>query len=345
MRGMLTLILFISCMLLSPLVSLAQEIQVSGKVTSKADGLPLPGVSVTIQGTTMGTSTNVSGGFSITVPRPGSVLVFKQLGMVTQTYTVNDNAPVTIALTESTNTLNEVVVVGYGTQKKSVITGAISGVDSTMLENQQISRVEQALQGRASGLTIASSSGAPGASSTVRVRGTTTIGNSDPLYVVDGVVVDVGGIDYLNQNDIASIEVLKDAVSAAIYGARAAAGVILVTTKKGKAGSMRVNYSGYYGTQAPVRKLDMLNATEYATLRNEASVAAGGPIIYQDPQSYGVGTNWQDALFNENAGIQNHELSVSGGNEKSTYYTSFGYYDQEGIVASAISNYKRNNIR
>ncbi|HEY1006354.1 MAG TPA: TonB-dependent receptor [Sphingobacteriaceae bacterium] len=345
MKGMLTRILFISCMLFCPFILRAQEIQVTGKVTSRADGLPLPGVTVTVQGTTTGTSTNGDGAFSIRVPRPGAVLVFTQLGMTTQTFTVNDAREISVAMTESNNTLNEVVVIGYGTQKKSVNTGAISNVNAEALENQQISRVEQALQGRASGLTIAASSGAPGASATVRVRGTTTIGNSDPLYVVDGVVVDVGGIDYLNQNDIESIEVLKDAASAAIYGARAASGVILVTTKKGKSGTMRLNYSGYYGVQAPVRRLDLLNATEYATLRNEASVAGGGAIIYPDPRSFGTGTDWQDALFNDNAAVQNHELSVSGGNDKSTYYSSFGYIDQEGIIASAISNYKRYNIR
>ncbi|NEU09642.1 TonB-dependent receptor [Flavihumibacter sp. R14] len=345
MKRMLTLILFISCSLFSPAFSQVQELQVSGKVTSQSDGMPLPGVTVTVQGTTIGTATDVSGNFSIRIAKAGAVLEFKQLGMITQLFTVNNSNPINIALVESSSTLEEVVVVGYGTQKKSVVTGAISNVGSKDLENQVITRVEQALQGRASGLTIASSSGAPGASATVRVRGTTTIGNSDPLYVVDGVVVDVGGIDYLNQNDIESIEVLKDAASAAIYGARAASGVILVSTKKGKAGSMNVNYAGYYGNQSPVRKLDMLNATEYATLRNEASVAGGGGIIFSDPQSLGEGTNWQDALFNENAGIQNHELSVSGGNEKSTFYTSFGLTDQEGIIASEISNYKRYNIR
>ncbi|HEY1023557.1 MAG TPA: TonB-dependent receptor [Sphingobacteriaceae bacterium] len=345
MKGMFTLILFISCVVFGPVVSRAQDMLVSGKVTSKADGLPLPGVTVTVEGTTTGTSTDASGSFSIRIPKPGSVLVFKQIGMVTQIFTVTKQDPIIISLTESNNTLSEVVVIGYGTQKRSVVTGATSGVSAAAIENQQIGRIEQALQGRASGLTIASSSGAPGASATVRVRGTTTIGNSDPLYVVDGVVVDVGGIDYLNQNDIESIEVLKDAASAAIYGARAASGVILVTTKRGKSGSMRVNYSGYFGTQSPIRRLDMLNATEYATLRNEAAVAGGGGIVYSDPQSFGEGTNWQDALFNDNAGIQNHELSLSGGNDKSTYYSSFGYFNQEGIIATEISNYKRYNIR
>ncbi|WP_026899290.1 SusC/RagA family TonB-linked outer membrane protein [Daejeonella oryzae] len=345
MKRMITLVLFIYCALFSPVFSQVQEFQVSGKVTSKSDGLPLPGVTVTVMGTTTGTSTDEAGKFSIRVPKAGSVLEFKQLGMETQTFTVNNSNSINISLLESSSALQEVVVVGYGTQKKSVVTGAISGVDSKDIENQQISRVEQALQGRASGLTVASSSGAPGASATVRVRGTTTLGNSDPLYVVDGVVVDVGGIDYLNQNDIESIQVLKDAASAAIYGARAASGVILVTTKKGKSGSMNINYAAYYGTQSPVRRLDMLNATEYATLRNEASVAGGGGIVYADPQSYGEGTNWQDALFNDNAKIQNHEISLSGGNEKSTYYTSFGYFDQQGIIASDISNYNRYNIR
>jgi TonB-linked SusC/RagA family outer membrane protein len=345
MKGIITLFLFISCVLFSPVISRAQELQVSGKVTSKSDGLPLPGVTVTVQGTTTGTSTGIEGTFTIMVPKAGSVLEFRQLGMVTQTYTVTNKNAINIILAESNSTLDEVVVVGYGTQKKSVVTGAISNVGTKDIENQQISRVEQALQGRASGLTIASSSGAPGASATVRVRGTTTIGNSDPLYVVDGVVVDVGGIDYLNQNDIESIEVLKDAASAAIYGARAASGVILVSTKKGKPGTMNINYSGYYGNQSPVRRLDMLNATEYATLRNEASVAGGGGIVYANPQSYGEGTNWQDALFNDQAGIQNHEISLSGGNEKSTFYTSFGLMDQKGIIASDISNYNRYNIR
>lgn len=345
MKRMLTIILFISCIMLSPAPGWAQSIQVSGKVSSKSDGLPLPGVTVMVKGANTGSSTDGAGNFTISVPSLGAVLVFSQIGMISQEYTVRDRSPINISLVEGNSTLDEVVVVGYGTQKKSVITGAISNVTSADLENQQIPRLEQALQGRTSGLTIASSSGAPGASATVRVRGTTTIGNSDPLYVVDGVVVDVGGIDYLNQNDIESIEVLKDAASAAIYGARAASGVILVTTKKGKAGTMNIGYSGYLGTQSPVRRLDMLNATEYATLRNEASVAGGGGIIYADPSAFGEGTNWQDVLFNDNAPVQNHEVNISGGSEKSTFYSSFGYFDQKGIIASEISNYKRNNVR
>lgn len=178
----------------------------------------------------------------------------------------------------------------------------------------------------------------------MRIRGTTTTGDSDPLFVVDGVPIG-GGIDYLNSSDIESIEVLKDAASAAIYGTRAASGVILVTTKKGKSGSVQVNYNAYFGTQAPAKKLSLLNATEYALLQNEAATNASQSLPFGDPETYGEGTDWQSTIFNNSAGIQNHELSVSGGNDKSTFYTSFGYFNQEGVVASSISNYNRVTVR
>jgi len=251
-------------------------------------------------------------------------------------------------LTEQTSGLGEVVVVGYGTQKKSIVTGAISQVKASDLENMPVTRVEQSLQGRTSGLTITSSSGQPGEGATLRIRGTTSINNSDALFVVDGVQVG-GGIDYLNQADIESIEVLKDAASAAIYGARAANGVIIITTKRGnKNGKMSVNYNTYLGTQAPSRKLDLLNATQFATLYNEAQLTANPNIAaprFPNPSQYGVGTDWQAAVFNNSAKIQNHELSISGGNEKSTYYSSFGYFDQDGIVATSNSKYKRFTAR
>jgi TonB-linked SusC/RagA family outer membrane protein len=218
-------------------------------------------------------------------------------------------------------------------------------VKSSDLDDQPVYRLEDALQGRASGLTIAASSGQPGSSSTVRIRGTTSIGSSDPLYVVDGVPLDGGGLDYLNAADIESIEVLKDAATAAIYGARAAAGVILVTTKKGRAGQMRVSYDGYYGSQQPARKLHLLDATQYATLRNESSLAGGNGIVFANPASLGKGTDWQGQIFDNNASIMSHELSFSGGTEKSTFYSSLGYFDQNGIVASPISWYKRLTAR
>ncbi|MBB2145018.1 SusC/RagA family TonB-linked outer membrane protein [Pedobacter sp. LMG 31464] len=347
MKGKSTFILLIFSLFFS-LSLRAQEIDVSGKVTSKSDGLPLPGVSVKIQGTNTGVATDQNGVFRIKVPKSGSVLEFSQIGMATQTFVVNNTQPINIVMTASQSELEEVVVVGYGTQKKSVVTGAISQVKASDLENMPVTRIEQSLQGRTAGLTITTSSGQPGDGATLRIRGTTSINNSEALYIVDGVQVG-GGIDYLNQADIESIEVLKDAASAAIYGARAANGVIIVTTKRGnKNGKMSVNYNTYLGTQAPSRKLDLLNATQYATLYNEAEFAANpsvGTPRFPNPSQYGVGTDWQSAVFNNSAKIQNHELSLSGGNEKSTYYSSFGYFDQDGIVASDNSKYKRFTAR
>ncbi len=352
MKRRTTLILFLSCFLFCPLILLAQQMQVTGKVTSKTDGSPLPGVTVIVQDTKLGTSTDMSGNFKISVPGPGTVLVFSQIGMQSQSVIVRSNsAPLNVVLTESSSALEEVVVVGYGTQKKSVVTGAITSVKASALESMPVNRIEQSLQGRTSGLTIAASSGQPGEAATVRLRGITSFrdGASNPLWVVDGIVVDNGGISYLNQSDIESIEVLKDAASQAIYGTRAAAGVILVTTKKGKSGSIQLNYNGYYGTSAPARKLSLLNATQYATLRNEAFAVeqshAGQAVPFADPSSYGEGTDWQAAIFNNDARRQNHEFDISGGGEKSTFYSSFGYLNQEGIVATDISKYKRVNIR
>ncbi|WP_028295242.1 SusC/RagA family TonB-linked outer membrane protein [Olivibacter sitiensis] len=333
------------CMCLSPAILWAQALQVRGKVTAASDGSPLPGVTVTIQGTTTATSTDVNGNYTISVPNAEAILVFSQIGMALQTAKVIVDGPLNISLLEGTNLLDELVVVGYGVQKKSVVTGAISSVKASDLETMPVTRVEQSLQGRASGLTIAANSGQPGSAATIRVRGITTFGNNNPLWVVDGVVVDAGGISYLNQSDIASIEVLKDAASQAIYGARAAAGVILVTTKRGAEGTMRINYNAFVGTSAPARKLSLLNATEYATLRNESALAAGNALPFSNPQALGEGTDWQEQIFNNSAKRQNHELSVSGGNDKSTFYSSFGYLAQEGIVATDISDYKRINIR
>ncbi len=244
-------------------VSTKGNIVVTGKVTSKVNGEPLFGATVALQGSRTAVITNTAGIYSISIPSTGGTLVITYAGMTIQTKEVHQSGNFDFVL-ESGGALDEVVVVGYGTQKKSVVTGAISSVKASDIDNQPIGRVEQFLQGRASGITVAASSGQPGSALTVRVRGTTTTnGGNDPLYIVDGVPVDIGGIDYLNPSDIESVEVLKDAASAAIYGTRAAAGVILVTTKKGKAGKTVMSYNGYYGTQAPAKKLDMLNATEY----------------------------------------------------------------------------------
>lgn len=334
---------FMILFMISSGFSLAQEITVNGVVNDET-GLPIPGVNIIIKGTNVGTTTDFDGIFNIAT-EIGSTLTFSYVGYVSQDIVITNNNNLSVTLVEDLARLEEVVVIGYGTQKKSVVTGAISGVKQSDLEDVPITRVEQTLQGRVSGVTIAANSGQPGSSSTVRVRGITTLGNNEPLWVVDGVVVDAGGIGFLNQSDIASVEVLKDAASQAIYGARSAAGVILITTKKGKSGKLSINYNGYAGFSSPTRELDLLNATQYATLLNEKSVNGGGSILFSNPEALGEGTDWQDVIFSDGAQKTTHELSLSGGNEVSKFYASFGITDQEGIVLSDISNYKRKNIR
>lgn len=324
---------------------IVQQDSVHGKVTDVETGEALPGVNVLIKGTSLGTATDVNGNYTLTVPSLTDTLVISYIGYQTQTIPIRGRSMIDVALKMQAVSGGQVVVIGYGTKLKRQVTGSISSVQASDLQEQPVTRVEDALQGRTSGVTIAASSGQPGAASNVRIRGVTSINNSDPLYIVDGVPVDNGGIGYLNPEDIASIQVLKDAASAAIYGTRAANGVILITTKKGTAGNMQVNYNGYVGIQQPAKKLDLLDATEYATLRNEASVAAGNGILFPNPKSLGKGTDWQSTIFNNSAAIMNHDLSISGGNSKATYYASLGYFDQQGIVASPISHDKRITIR
>lgn len=325
-------------------LSLGAQIKVSGNITEANTDEPLLGVTIMEKNTTNGTVTDFDGNYVLDVSGQKAVLVISYLGFSTQEIEVGNQSIINIIMEEDVANLDEVVVVGYGTQKKSVVTGAIAKVKAKELEDMPITRIEDALKGRTSGVRVVSNSGQPGEGSTVRIRGTSSINNSEPLYVVDGVPIG-GGIDFLNQGDIESIEVLKDAASASIYGARSAGGVILVTTKKGTKDKMEVNYNSYYGTQAPWKKLSLLNATEYATLMNEASVAAGGEILFENPSELGEGTDWQSAVFNENAPIQNHELSISAGGDRSQYFISFGYFDQRGIVSEDQSKYRRFTTR
>ncbi|UOB16630.1 SusC/RagA family TonB-linked outer membrane protein [Abyssalbus ytuae] len=333
----------------SVVIAFAQSKTITGRVIDDS-GVLLPSVSILLKGTNIGTTTDFDGNYSIEAPNDG-VLVISYIGFKTIEEPISDRQVINFTLQTDIASLDEVIVIGYGTQKKSEVTGAISGVKASELKDMPLTRIEQSLQGRTSGITIAANSGQPGSSSTIRIRGITTLNNNEPLWVIDGVIVDAGGIGYLNQSDIESIEVLKDAAAASIYGSRAAAGVILVTTKKGKAGKLAVNYSGYTGISGPARKLDLLNATEYATLMNEryANGYIPGSENYQlpfsNPESYGKGTDWQDLIFDNSAFRQNHELSISGGNTNSTFYSSFGYLDQEGLVASDISHYTRKTFR
>ena len=337
--------LFIFCFssLLFSVYGHAQDITVNGKIVDEK-GLSIPGATIVIEGTVNSTISDLDGDYGIKAPSDGT-LTISYLGYKTVQEPIRGRTKIDVKLVLSSQELQEVVVVGYGTQKKSVVTGAISSVKAKDLEDLPITRVEQTLQGRVSGVFIAANSGAPGSSATVRVRGITSLGNNEPLWVIDGVIVDAGGIGYLNQSDIESVEVLKDAASQAIYGARSAAGVILITTKKGKAGKMSVSYTGYSGFSEPARKLKMLNATQYATLNNESRAASNLAIQFPNLESYGVGTDWQDAIFNKSAFRFGHDVSLSGGNDVSTFYVSFGILDQEGIVATDVSSYSRKNIR
>jgi len=321
------------------------SLTVSGKVTDASNKGVLPGVNIIVKGTTIGTSTDKDGRYKLSVSSLQDTLVYSYIGYTSKIIPINGRTIINIQLSEQAIMGEQLVVIGYGTEKKANVTGSIASVQSSDLKEMPVTRVDESLEGRTSGVTVTASSGAPGSAPTVRIRGTTSINNSTPLYIIDGVPVDQGGINYLNPDDIESIQVLKDAASAAIYGTRAASGVVLITTKKGSAGQMQVRYNSYVGFQQPAKKLNLLDATQYATLRNEASVAAGNGVIFPNPQALGKGTDWQDAIFNNSAMILNQNLSMSGGSNKATYYASFGYFDQEGIVASPISHNKRFSIR
>jgi len=342
-------------LLLALWVSATAFAQFSGIVGTVTDGNgePIIGASVVEKGQPQnGSITNIDGQFAIKV-QAGKTLVISYIGFVTQE--VPASSDMTVVLKEDDKTLNEVVVIGYGVQKKSVVTAAIAKVSADDLEGKSPVRVDNALKGLAAGVNVTSSSGQPGASPRVRVRGTGTINNSDPLYIVDGMPIE-GGIDFLNPSDIESIEVLKDAASGAIYGARAANGVVLVTTKKGKVGKTSINYNFSQGWQTAWRRRDVTSATDYAIMQNELRLNGGQAPIYADPYNLmdtngdpiqGFGTDWQDLVFNDNAPVQNHEVSVSGASEKLNYYLSMGYYDQEGIVGGNYgqSNYQRLSLR
>lgn len=336
-------LVFLFLLLWTTLLS-AQQMKVTGSVTSKMDGSPIPGSNVVVKGTTNGTITDMDGKYSVTVQN-GETLVFSLIGMKSVEVVVNSSV-IDVQLEDESKDLSEVIVIGYGVQKKSVVTASIARVSSEDLSTTNPVRMDNALQGLASGVTVTSSSGQPGAAAQVRVRGVGTINNSNPLYIVDGMPIE-GGLDYLNPNDIASIEVLKDAASGAVYGARAANGVILVTTKTGKEGKAKVTYDYSYGWQNPWTERDVLNASEYAVMMNEGALNAGLPIKYNDPYSFGEGTNWQEEVFNYNAPVVNHQISLSGANEKVNYLLSAGYYNQEGTVGGNYnrSNYERVTLR
>ena len=328
------------------LTAFAQSITVSGVVLD-ASRQPIVGAFVVEQGTSNGTAAGLDGEFTLRVT-PGAVLEVSCIGYVTRTVTVSQEQKLEIILEDDAQLLDETVVVGYGVQKKSVVTASISKVDGDALNKVRASTVNDAIKGKVSGVQITQASGQPGSGSQIKIRGIGSVNNSDPLYIVDGMPVD-GGIDYLNPNDIKSVEILKDAASAAIYGARAANGVVLVTTRAGEKGQATINYNGSYGWQNPWRKKEVLNAKEYMVIMNEARINDGGAPLYSAAEiaSAGKGTDWQDETFYYNAPITQHQLSASGGTDKATYFLSVGYFKQDGIVGGNYgkSNYDRLSLR
>lgn len=300
--------------------------QVSGIVSDKSG--PVPGVNVLVKGTTTGTVTDFDGKFEISASN-GNILVFSFVGYLTQEVRYSGQSSINVLLEEDAALLDEVVVVGYGTKKKSLVTGAISSISSKDIQNTSAPRVEQVLQGRTSGVSVVSSSGAPGSGAKIRIRGAGSNGNADPLYIVDGIKV--SSIDNISPNDIANIEVLKDAASSAIYGTQGANGVIIISTKQGKVGETVVSYSTQIGTQSVRTDMELMNASQFVTYFQEA----GQTQVVDN----GINTNWLDETF-QNAFSQRHDISVSGANEKTAFYFSGSYIDQEGVIGDH-SGYKR----
>jgi len=327
------------CLLLFNVAS-AQNITVTGVVSDSQDKTTLPAVSVTIKGAAGGTQTDVSGKYAISVPA-NAILIYTYIGYTTQEIPVNNQTSINVSLTPSAQQLEQVVVVGYGTQRKIDVTGSVASVKGEEISKQASQNAVSGLQGKIAGVSI-TNSGSPGTAPQIRIRGLGTIfGNQAPLYVVDGVWY--SDINFLNPADIENISVLKDASAQSIYGIRAANGVVLVTTKKGKAGAPTViNYDAYAGFQKVTNKVKMADASEYATLTNELSTSNGGTALFDNPASLGKGTDWYDQIL-QNAFVMNHSLSVMGGSEKSTYNISLGYLDQDGIVKN--NNYKRYTAR
>ena len=350
-----------------PLMAQENEITVTGKVTDQT-GLPVIGASIIESGTQNGAITDLDGNYTLEV-EDGATLTVSSIGFKDSQIIVTSGQTVyNVTLAEDRELLDEVVVVGYGTMKRSDLSGASVSVNEKALKGSIISSLDQSLQGRAAGVTAVTTSGAPGSSSSIRVRGQATINaNAEPLYVIDGVIVQGGGnsgadfglgdalgngrvstispLATINPADIVSMEILKDASATAIYGAQGANGVVLITTKRGKAGDAKISYDGMFAVSRQTRRLDMMNLRQYAEFYND--LAAVGEMsdpseVYSDPSILGVGTNWQDAIF-RTALQHQHQISVSGGTEKVQYYVSGSYMDQQGTIIG--SNFNRFSVR
>lgn len=330
----------IVCMAMASSVVAQQTI--SGKVVDAQSQEELIGATVLEKGTSNGVITDIEGNFTLSVSS-GATIVISYLGFLEQEIAVGSRTTIDVQLEPNLSELAEVIVVGYGTTTEKELTGAAVKVSNDDIMERSVPRLDQALQGQLAGVNISTASGAPGGASEIRIRGISTNGNSNPLILVDGVKYDPAGLNALNPADIASVNVLKDA-TAAIYGVQAANGVILIETKKGRLNTEPViEFSGYYGIQDRARKLDLLNATEYAILKNEAFVAGGQAPPFANT-NLGEGSDWQDQVFTESP-IQNYNMSISGGSEKTSYNIGGSYFGQQGIVGGDKANLERINGR
>ncbi|QDK77434.1 TonB-dependent receptor [Spirosoma sp. KCTC 42546] len=337
-----TVKLFVILLLLGHSYAFAQTARVTGKVTGP-DNQGLPGVNVQVSGTTTGTSSDASGNFSLNAAGNAS-LVFSNIGYVGQTVPVNGRSVVNVQLAEDQKTLNEVVVVGYGTQRKTDVTGALTAISTKEFAQQPVTRLDQVLQGRAAGVQVSQTNGAPGGDARIRVRGANSVlGNNNPLYVVDGFVG--ADFNFVNPSDIETIQILKDAASTSIYGSRGANGVVIITTKKGAKG-LKVNYEGQFSTSEVIKRYDVLQAGEFAEIVNARATAVGSGLPFTTDQiaqfKQNGGTDWQSLVFRNGTG-QQHQITLSGGNDKTTFLVSGNYLNQNGIVNN--SGFKRYNLR
>lgn len=315
---------------------LAQEKVINGKVSNK-DGDPIANVSVLVKGTKVGTVTDGSGNFSLNVSVKSRTLVVTSVGYQPQEVSIT-GSDLRIVLESANSDLGEVLVVGYGSQKVTKVSGAIATVKSADIEKLKPVRMEDALQGRASGVTVISA-GSPGVKPTVLIRGIPSYTGTDPVVVVDGSIQTLDDLNSINPSDIETINVLKDAATTAIYGVKGGNGVIVVTTKSGRKNQKtEFNYNGNYAVQEVLNTIGVLNATEYAAIINEGSVTSGGNLIFPNLSTLGVGTNWQDQIFKQ-APMQNHTISARGGSEKMSYFLSGGYLGQDGIVGGGEKSF------
>ena len=317
----------------------AQDRAITGQITDLSSGETLPGVNILVKGTSIGTVTDVDGNYRLTAPSDAETLVFSSVGFTSEEVAINDQSTINLELSPDIQSLQEIVVVGYGEQRKENLTGAVSTIDAQEINKRPVLSADQALQGIAPGVTVTPNA-EPGSGATIRIRGLGTLGNNDPLVIIDGVP---GSFDMVDPNNIASISVLKDAASAAIYGSRAAGGVIIVTTQRGAAGGIKVNYSGYVGIQQPVDLPEFLGADGYLQFYNEAlENESGSPqnFVALNPNN---DTDWLDEILVPNPLQQQHALTVSGGNETIKSNVTLTHQNQDGLIAN--SSFKRYSLR